>query len=63
MIKHLGSYGSREGLWELAVLKFDKDGDFNLDYSTKITNDVISHQTKEDIETLLVQIKNQKVKA
>ena len=52
VVKHDGSYGGEHGLWELAVL--DAAGD--LDYTTKITSDVIGHQTDEDIQSLLTEI-------
>jgi hypothetical protein len=52
VVRHDGSYGGEHGLWELAVL--DAAGD--LDYTTKITSDVIGHQTDEDIQGLLLEI-------
>lgn len=52
VVRHNGSYGGEHGLWELAVL--DAAGD--LDYTTKLTCDVIGHQTDEDIQSLLTEI-------
>jgi hypothetical protein len=52
VIKHKGSYGYSEGLWELAVLH---EGE--LCYNTEITNDVIGYLTDEDLDVILVSIK------
>ena len=52
VVKHDGSYGNKAGLWELAVL----DAEGNLDYNTRITGDVIGHQTEEQIQVLLTEI-------
>ncbi len=51
-----GSYTDNKDEWELAVIKFSKDG-FNLTYKTKITDDVIGHLSKEEVEKLLIKIK------
>lgn len=63
VVKHSFSYGGDQGLWELAVLKFDDDGSedpeqwrFKLNYETPITDDVIGHLTEADVEAILVQI-------
>ena len=57
VICHSGSYGGGEGLWELAVIHYTDGDKYVLNYSTDITNDVIGHQTEEEIEALLIQIK------
>lgn len=46
------SYTSRKKPYELAVL--DKEGE--LRYDTPITDDVVTHQTEEEIDALLVRI-------
>lgn len=56
VIKGPYSYGGPQGLWELAVKKFDGD-DWELCYDTVITNDVIGHNTEAEIEALLERIK------
>ena len=43
VVKHDGSYGGKQGLYEIAVL--DSTGD--LCYSTPITDDVIGYATEE----------------
>ena len=55
VIQHIGSYGNEPGLWELAVV--DWWDVYELDYSTKITDDVIGYLTEEDVEEILVRIK------
>ena len=52
VIKHDYSYGGRDGLWELAVLKDDE-----LCYTTPITEDVIGHLSWENVENYLQKIK------
>ncbi len=55
VVQHSFSYGSEDGLSELAVLKFDGD-DWDLTYDTEITGDVIGYLTEEDVQDLLVRI-------
>ena len=52
VVKHKGSYGYAQGLWELAVL--DINGD--LCYNTEITSDVIGHLNDPEVDNLLGQI-------
>lgn len=53
------SYGGNDGLWELAVLKFEgvSNYDFKLCYDTPITDDVIGYLTEEQVQALLIAIK------
>ena len=58
VVKHFGSYGHEDDLWELAVIKFDAEtGEWNLTYDTEITDDVLGCQTDEEIRDLLKRIK------
>ena len=50
-----GSYGAEEGLYELAVLKGVEDN-WEICYDTPITEDVLGHQSPEDIDNLLSQV-------
>ena len=52
VIRHDGSYGVKEGLWELAVLGLDGE----LDYSTKITSDVLPRLSWRQVHSTLRQI-------
>lgn len=57
VIKHHGSYGYEDDLFELAVLFFDEDGVCHLSYNTPITNDVIGFLTNDEVLGLLKQIR------
>lgn len=41
---------------EIAVLKFDENGNWDIDYSTPITNDVIGGLSEEERDNVLQQI-------
>ena len=56
VIKHYGSYGWEEDLFELAVIKVT-DNEWELCYSTPITDDVIGHLTNNDVIRYLNKIK------
>lgn len=56
VVKGEHTYGGDEGLWELAVVKFKTDGEFVLDYSTPITEDVEGHLTDDAVEELLTRV-------
>ena len=51
-----GSYGSDEGKWELALVKFKGDSDYELVY-THGFNDVVGYLTDAEVESYLAQIK------
>ena len=51
VIKHDFSYGGKDGLWEMAVLK---EGE--LCYNTHITNDVIGYLSDADVKSTLKEI-------
>lgn len=55
VVRHMGSYGSQFGLWELAVIYFDGD-DWHLSYSTDITDDVIGELNPTEVNALLLRI-------
>jgi len=59
VVKFYGSYGFKEGLWELAVIKFDGEGlwDFELNYKTPLTEDVIGYLTEKKVIEILKEIK------
>ena len=56
VIKHWGSYGYEEDLFELAVLNFEGDT-WNITYDTDITDDVLGYLTNEEVLTYLKDIK------
>jgi hypothetical protein len=57
VIKSSNSYGGSEGLYESAVLK-GLEEDWKICYDTPITDDVIGHQTEEEVEVLLYEVEN-----
>ena len=60
IIKHWGSYGYEDDLFELAVLHFDKNGNSEITYNTPITDDVIGYLSNNDVIRYLNKIKNLK---
>ena len=57
VIRHEGSYGGRDGLYELAVGYFTTDNDFVLVYDTPITNDAIGHLSVTGVVKVANQVK------
>lgn len=58
VVKHHGSYGSYDDLWELAVIYFDGDIKWHITYNTPITDDVEGFLNNEDVCNLLNQIRD-----
>lgn len=52
------SYGGERGLWEIAVIYFVDGNEWDIDYSTPITSDVLGYLTDEEVCETLEQIKN-----
>jgi len=52
VIRHSFSYGAERGNWELAVT----DGEWRIDYTTPLTDDVIGDLTAAQVDDLLNQI-------
>ena len=50
-----GSYTDNEQEWEVAILKNDE-----LTYETNLTNDVIGHQSEEDVSNIMKKIQGLK---
>lgn len=59
VVKAYGSYGNEDDLWELAVIKFDEES-WYIYYKTPITNDVIGYLSDDDVEEILIKIKELK---
>ena len=53
VIKTDYSYGGKNGLWEIAVLK-----DEEICYTSDITDDVIGHLSWDNVEDYLLEIKS-----
>jgi hypothetical protein len=56
VVCHTHSYGSKNGLFEIAVL--GKDGD--LTYDTPVTNDVIGYLSREEVTNIMEQVQELK---
>ena len=58
IIYHQGSYGYEQGLVELAVISWNKDGtEWCLSYDTEITNDIIGYLSQHEAAEILRKIK------
>lgn len=58
VVKHKYSYGGKDGLWEIAVICFVDGNEWDIDYSTPITSDVLGYLTDEEVCETLEKIKN-----
>lgn len=60
IVQHSFSYGKDKELWELAVIKYEPNEtnihNFDLDYTTSITNDVMGYLTESEVNELLDEI-------
>jgi len=56
IVQHSFSYGNNEGLWEIAVIKYDEDNNWDIVYDTPITNDVLGYLTEEEVNETLQKI-------
>lgn len=57
VVKWTGTFGYESDLWELAVIQFGGDGDYNLVYDTPIADDVVGHLTDGEVCWYLGRIK------
>ena len=54
VVRHFGSYGGSKGLWEVAVIVWNPvNNDWDLCYSTPITNDVIGYLKEDQVNAIL----------
>lgn len=51
VVKFNGSYGFNSDLWEVAILYKDA-----LTYNTDITDDVLGHQTEQDVTDVMKKV-------
>jgi hypothetical protein len=52
VVRFPGSYGSEEGLYEVAILQGVAEN-WNICYDTVLTDDVLGYQSEEEVEVLL----------
>lgn len=58
IIFHEGTYGFEQGLVELAVIRWDRNGsDWSLVFDTEITDDVIGYLSEQEAAEILRKIK------
>ena len=57
VVRFIGSYTSNDSEWELAMIQFDEDGDFNLVYNDIVEDDVLGHLSENAVEEVLTKIK------
>ena len=57
IVRHPGSYGFLEGLYELAVLKGTEDN-WELCYDTPVTSDVLGHLSEQDVEDNVFKVQS-----
>jgi hypothetical protein len=55
VVKFNGSYGFHQDLWEVAILYTDA-----ITYNTDITDDVLGHQTDEDVTEVMKKVQKLK---
>lgn len=56
VVRHPYSYGGRAGLWELAVIRFIGDDDFELVYDTPVASDVLGYLSLDAVVKHLFEI-------
>ena len=50
------SYGGNRGLFELAIIHWGDDDDWDLSYDTDISSDILGYLTRNDVHKLLDRI-------
>ena len=55
IVRLYGSYGYEQGLWEMAVIRFEGEG-WGLTYDTPITDDVMGYLNENDVVSHLQDI-------
>lgn len=58
VVKHYGSYGYENDLFEIAVIWYGENDFGRISYNTDITDDVIGYLTNEEVLNYLERIKN-----
>lgn len=57
LLNIIGSFGFEQDLFELGVIYFEDEYNYNLTYSTPITNNVIGCLSNEEVMNYLRKIK------
>lgn len=56
VVRKKDSYGFKRGLFELAVIKYNKKGKWHIVYDTHITSNVLGWLTEDSVNLLLDEI-------
>lgn len=56
VVRHLYSHGSKDGLWELAVIQWEGEEDYEVVYHTPVTDDVLGWLTDQEVADFLKMI-------
>ena len=57
VVQHQHSYGGDEGMWELAVIRYEDGSDkWRITYDTEITDDVLGYLSDSDVDDTLSRI-------
>ena len=56
VVKHEYSYGGKIGLYEIAVIKYDENGNWDICYDTEITSDVLGYLSEAEVTKCLMSI-------
>jgi hypothetical protein len=55
IVQHSFSYGNKDGLWEMAVLKGNEE-EWDITYDTLITNDVLGYLSENEVDEYVEQV-------
>jgi hypothetical protein len=56
VVRHKYSYGGKQGLYELAVIKFNEKEEWGIVYDSGMAPDVLGHLSEDDVTAHLTQI-------
>lgn len=56
VIHGAGTYGASAGLFEIGVLRYEKNGDFHLTYDTPVADDVVGYLSGNEVGDYMVKI-------
>jgi hypothetical protein len=57
VVRNPANYGGKDGLWELAVIRFDDDGTWSLTCDTPVTEDVLGWLDESQVQDYLHKIR------
>lgn len=57
VVRNIASYGNAQGLWEMALIFFEENGNWDLIYERDFDDDVKGYLTDDNVNELLEKIK------